>query len=84
MFKCKCCPEKDARIQDLKSEITRLWNMVNPAPRVQVYEAEQDYILDGANQEQTELPIQRAVNEEQAKELAAIESERERILNGNW
>lgn len=59
IFKCKCCAEKEARIQDLKEQVSYLRTLVyspnqNYTTPVQ-YEA--DKILEGGATEQVQPPI---------------------------
>jgi hypothetical protein len=82
MFKCKVCAEKDARIADLKEQISHQRIQITPPPRVNTYEMEENYLLQGGNEEQ----LQTVSQEDQRKEsdkLRAIEEERERILGGS-
>lgn len=54
MFKCRVCQEKDLRITELKEQIQFLKNQLNPPPKVQHYELQQDLLLEGgANEEVT-------------------------------
>ena len=83
MFKCKVCLEKDLRIVELKEQIAYFKNILNPPPRINKYELQEDLIMDGGGQEI--IPIEDAVVEK-AKAIEAEEARREedRILTGNY
>lgn len=81
--KCKVCEEKDKRIEDLKAEIAHFRTIQNPPPRQAVlrYEMEADNLLTGGNSETLKSPIDL---EAEAKELARLQAEQDRILTGNY
>lgn len=83
---CKVCLEKDKRILDLKEEITHLRAVLNPPPRINKYEMEQDYILDGANEPQRDLPtpISEEDRKQQEEKQLAIQREYDAILSGSY
>lgn len=81
IFKCRVCAEKDARIAELKEQITYFKNLLNPPPRVSHYELETDRIMNGAGQE-TEQVV--AVDEEAERlENERIQREQDMIFSGN-
>lgn len=82
MFKCRVCIEKDLRIKDLKDQIADLKNQLNPPPRVQHYELQQDMLLNGGNEEEIvmENPAD-ALSEQIANDL--IVREQDMIFSGN-
>jgi hypothetical protein len=82
MFKCKVCAEKDARISDLKSQISHLKALVTPPtnsdPTVDQLEA--DGIMNG---QQYILEIPTA--QDRAASTADVEqAERDRIFAGTY
>lgn len=81
--KCKVCEEKDKRIADLKTEIDHHRAIQNPPPRQAVvrYELEADNLLNGGNTETIKSPID---VEAEAKELARLQAEQDKILTGNY
>lgn len=81
-FTCSVCREKDARIADLKEVIANQKQQLNPPPRVNTYELEENYLLQGANDEQVE-PVSEEISKQKAEQLRAIEEERERMLTGS-
>lgn len=85
MFQCKVCLEKDKRIADLKEQISQQRLLLNPPPRVNHYEMEQDFITNGATQEELAAPT--PINSEAQRKLydqmAAIQLEQEQMLAGD-
>lgn len=76
MFKCKVCIEKEKRIDELKTQITYFKSVLNPPPRVQHYELEQDVVLNGGGQEEVDTEAERLENER-------IRREQDLIFSGN-
>jgi hypothetical protein len=79
LFRCKCCPEKDARIADLKEQVsllrTLIFQQVEAEPGSQELEA--DALLSGRQH----------VFEDADDTLPSIPdeaSEADRILSGNY
>lgn len=84
MFKCKSCSEKNLRIEDLKEQIHFLRLQLNPPPRLSKYEIEEDYMLNGGNEEQTSpAPIDDEANKTNQEQLAAIQLEHDQIMSGS-
>ena len=79
MFKCKICDEKDKRITDLKEEILHIRAILNPPPRINRYEIEQDNLLNGGNSE-TIHPID---EESERLQSQAAQREADIIFSGN-
>lgn len=89
MFKCKCCPEKEIRIAELKEQIkyfqqrheeqTQYFkNLLNPSPRkITRDQIEEDMVLDGGSKEEAILP-------QDIPESAEVLLERERMLSGSY
>ncbi len=68
MFKCKICKEKDERISELKDQITYFKSLLNPAPRINKFELQEDLLLEGGGQETDPTPVD--------EEAERIENER--------
>jgi hypothetical protein len=83
MFKCKACPEKDARIKELKEQILYLRSLVLPVNdpyNPPLIEQEADKAMSASDQ-----PI--VATEEQYEELKKLDdtlSERDKLLSGNY
>lgn len=84
-FSCKVCLEKDKRIADLKETILHQRQILNPPPRVNRYEIEEDFLMNGGNAE--ELPQPNTINAEAQAKIdemqAAVQLEREMMLGGD-
>lgn len=81
MFKCKVCAEKDRRIQDLKSQIETLKQLVVPANdpnQVPIVHLEADGILSA---QQHTVQVEEDFPETQNTEELA---ERDRLLSANY
>lgn len=89
MFQCRCCPEKEIRIAELKEQVAYFKlqhevqieyfkQLLNPKPRVvSRYEAEEDMVLDGGSKEEISLP-------QDIPESVEVLAERERMLSGSY
>lgn len=82
-FTCSVCKEKDARIADLKETISAQRLQLNPPPRINTYEMEENYLLQGGNEEQASPEVQ-TVTKEKAEELRAVAQEQELLLGGGY
>jgi hypothetical protein len=51
MFKCKCCPEKELRIAELKEQIEYFKKLLNPPERINKYELEEVAVMNGGGQQ---------------------------------
>lgn len=79
MFKCKACPEKDARIHELKQQIEFLKKLAYPQSTIApLIDLEANKVLDGAGVEQVIL------NDEAVKANEALEKEFMSIITGNY
>ena len=77
MFKCKVCAEKDARIADLKSEITYLRERRYGTLHADVVSAEQDLLLNGG----ADIP---QLTEQDRKEQKRLQDEAISLLSGTY
>lgn len=81
MFACKICKEKDARIADLKEQLTKSQQLITTLTVVPQYGAaltrELNLALDGGGQSE-------AISNDQISERDAIEDEARNMLNGTY
>ncbi len=80
MFKCKCCPEKELRIAELKEQIQYFKNLLNPPPRINKYEMEETIVMNGGG-DQVATPEDL---EAEYQENLKIQDESDQILSGNF
>ncbi|GAC1502123.1 MAG: hypothetical protein NVS1B10_06760 [Candidatus Saccharimonadales bacterium] len=76
---CKVCEEKERRIADLKEQIAHYRLVLNPPPRINRYELEEDVLLNGGGHESVSIDA-----EAEAKENARIQRESDLIFSGNY
>lgn len=77
-FSCSVCKEKDMRIAELKEQVAYFKSVLNPPPRVNKFELQEDVLLDGAVKEEISV-------DEHAEALEAEQLRREAdlIFSGN-
>ena len=76
MFNCKICKEKELRITELKEQIAYFKSILNPPPRVNKYEIQEDMLMDGGSKEEIDLAAE-AIEAENTRREADI------IFSGN-
>lgn len=79
MFNCKVCEEKEKRIQELKEQIAYFRSVLNPPPRINKYELQEDLVLSGGGQEE----IDPATVVAEQVENDRIQRETDFIFSGN-
>ncbi len=82
MFNCKCCPEKENRIADLKEQISYLRNVLHPKDVRPAYVAprdlEEDVLMSGGGQEEVSQTPQENLD------TPEVLAEREAMLSGTY
>lgn len=74
MFKCKCCPEKELRITELKEQIAYFKTLLNPPERISKYELEEVAVFNGGGQQ--------LVDEETLKKETEVNAALQREADG--
>lgn len=75
--KCKICAEKELRILELKEQIAYFKSVLNPPPRVNTYELQEDMLLEGGSKEEIDEKAEALENEK-------IRRETDIIFSGNF
>lgn len=78
MFSCRVCKEKDKRLEDLQKQMDFLKSMLQPNMNSVHAEAETNFIMNGASEEQLSL------SEEQQARLEKEQYEAAVILSGTY